>query len=492
MGIIEKQATRNVIYSYFGIILGFITVMVSSHILKPEENGLTRILISLASLFTQFASLGFAPITARLFPFFRNKEKKHHGFLFYGIATCLIGFVLFCIGFFIFKDTIIEHNEEKSRLFADNLYYLIPLTFFSLFFALFDSYLRASYISVIGSSSKDFTQRILILFCLFLYFFHLINFSTFLLLYFISTCIPTLILLYYIVKFDEWHIKPVKGFISRDLRNEMFRLGFFSLITGGTGLLIANIDMLMVNQKLGLAEAGIYTIAFYFGSIITVPAKSLYRITSGVVAENFKSNDLNNIHQLYIKSCNSQLTIGLILFIGIWVNLDNIMHLLPQEYSSGKYVILFVSAGYLLDMATGINGIILAISKYYWYDTVFTFIIIFITVACNYVLIPIYGITGSAIATAITIGCYNVFRAFALYFKFGMQPYNFNIVKLLIISIVAFLPGYFMPELNNLILDILIRSAAVGILFLILILKTNASPDLINTMRKGLGYLGFK
>ena len=83
MGIIEKQATKNLIYSYLGAGLGFITILWSAHLLTPAQNGVTKLLVSYSMLFAQFANLGFTSVTIRLFPYFRNKDKGHHGFLFY-------------------------------------------------------------------------------------------------------------------------------------------------------------------------------------------------------------------------------------------------------------------------------------------------------------------------------------------------------------------------------------------------------------------------
>ena len=134
MGIIEKQATKSLIYSYSGAILGFLTVMFSSHLLSADENGLTRILVSVSSLLSLFSGLGFNAVTIRFFPYFRNKDKGHHGFLFYGILTTLIGFSICYLIFQLFKNQIIEANLEKSKLFTDYLFYLMPLTFFTVFF----------------------------------------------------------------------------------------------------------------------------------------------------------------------------------------------------------------------------------------------------------------------------------------------------------------------------------------------------------------------
>src|SRR5690606_10898250 len=113
---------------------------------------------------------------------------------------------------------------------------------------------------------------------------------------------------------------------------------------------------------------------------------------------------------VYRKSCINQLLIGLLLFIGIWANIDNIFKMLPAGFEVGKYVILFISLGYLIEMSTGLNGVILSTSKYYKYDSYFFIALIFITITSNYFLIPIWGITGSAIASALTLLFFNLFR----------------------------------------------------------------------------------
>lgn len=492
MGIIEKQATRNAVYSYLGAGLGFLTLLWMPHLMSTDANGLTRILVSISTLFAQFANLGFSSVTIRMFPYFRNKEKGHHGFLFYGIIISIIGFLLCCLFYFIFRDKIIEANIEKSKLLVDYLFYLLPLILFTLFFNLFDNYLRACYQSVAGSFAKDLIQRILILLALCFYYFELISFPVFIFTYVAATCFPTIMLIYKIIQEGEWHVKPNSGFITKDLRNDMLKLSFYSLLSGGAGAVIANIDAIMVNQMLGLNKTGVYAIAFNFGIIISIPARSLYRIATSIVSEAFKKNDMKEIASLYNKSCNSQLMVGLLLFIGIWSNLDNIMRLLPAEYEEGRYVILFIAAGYLVDLGTGINSIIILTSKYYKYDSLFMFMVVAITIIANYILIPIYGITGSAIATAVTISSYNILRLGFIYGKFGMQPYDMNTLKLLMIAFLAFLPGYFIPEISNVILDIAIRSSIVGGLFVLMILKFEASPDFNVKIRKNLKRFGIR
>ena len=486
MGIIEKQATKSSIYSYLGAGLGFITVIWLSHSLTTDENGLIRILVSVSTLLAQVSGLGFSAVTTRLFPYFRNKDKGHHGFLFYALIVSSIGFLLCWLLFYFFKSTIIESNSEKSKLFVDYLFYLMPLSFFLLFFNVFDTYLRACYSSVIGSFSKDFFQRILILGILGLYFFRWINFPLFIFGYIIANCLSTIILLLYIIKLKEWHIKPVRDFMSKELTKEIIKLSFFSLFASFSGAIILNIDTIMVNQMLGLSKTGVYGIAFFFGSIMMIPGRSISRIASSIVAESLKKENLVEVKKLYNQTCNMGITIGNLLFIGIFININNIMHLLPPEYASGKYVILFIGAGYITEMSTGINQVIIANSKYYYYDAFFVLLLVGITVLSNYLLIPVYGITGSAIAGAITTASVNIMRWGFLLYIYKMQPYDLNSVKLIFISVATFLVGYFIPTFSNFLLDIAVRSLLTGGIFAFLILKLEAAPDINSKIRKNL------
>jgi len=490
MGIIEKQATKNAFYSYLGAGLGFVTVMWMSHMLSPAENGAIKLIVSYAALFSQFANLGFTSIISRFFPFFRNHDKGHHGFLFYALIVTLIGFLI-CWGvFFFIEPNIIENNQVKSPLFTTYLFYLIPLTFFTVYFNIFDSYLRACYSSVAGSFTKEFLQRILILLILTTYFLGYININLFVLLYFIATALPTVLLLAYIIKQKQWHVKPIKGFMSKELRNEMIKLGTYSILAGSAGAIILNVDVIMVNELLDEKQTGIYGVAFYFGTIILIPARSIYRITSSIVAENFKQNKITDIHKLYKQSCNTQLAIGILLFIGIYANIDNIMQLLDPAFASGKYVILILSAGYLIEMATGINQVIISNSPFYKYDTLFVFLLVGVIIIANFIFIPLYGIKGSAIATAITSIIGNSLRYGLLYNKYEMQPYTKNTFKIIAIAVIAFIPGYFITYLNNLYIDIAVRSSVIGIIFILLLLKLEAAPELNNKIRKNLKRFG--
>nr|MBA3706032.1 hypothetical protein [Bacteroidota bacterium] len=95
-------------------------------------------------------------------------------------------------------------------------------------------------------------------------------------------------------------------------------------------------------------------------------------------------------------------------------------------------------------------------------------------------------IVGSAIATAVAVLANNALRVIFLKIRFQMQPYDINSFKLILMSIVALLPSYFLPSLGNMFIDIAIRSAIVGGIFILLLLKMEAAPELNSKIRKNL------
>ncbi|MBK7943890.1 MAG: hypothetical protein IPJ85_00645 [Flavobacteriales bacterium] len=59
MGIVARQATLNTLLAYFGIGLGFVNVvLLYPRVLAAEEFGLTRLLVSIATIAAQVAQLG--------------------------------------------------------------------------------------------------------------------------------------------------------------------------------------------------------------------------------------------------------------------------------------------------------------------------------------------------------------------------------------------------------------------------------------------------
>jgi O-antigen/teichoic acid export membrane protein len=491
VGIIIKQAVKSTVLSYFGAFLGFLTVWFMNRLwLTPEQNGLLNVIISISLISSSLSNLGMAGVVLRMFPHFRNPETRHGGFMFYPLAFTAIGSLLFIILYLLFKDEYIARNAGQSPLLADNVYYLVPLTFFLGIFNVLDAFTRALFLSTAGVLIKEVLLRIVILLTAFAYHVNWLTFEQFVLIYFASFCAMAFAMMGVLIAHKEWHWKKPSIPLTAESKKEMRDVALFSVITGLSGMMISSIDKVIVNDKLGLAAAGIFSIATYFGSMIQIPARSIIRITASVVSESWKKNDLENIRNIYRQSCLNQLIIGLFLLIALWVNIDSLLALMPTEYLVAKYVILFMGIGYLIDLATGANGAIIGTSIYYRYDTLFMVMLVVFTFLTNLWLIPIYGIVGSGIASCLTYLLFNLLRLGFIKMKFNMQPYSFAFIKVLAVGGIVYAIAAALPATGLHYLDIVLRGTVVTILYGILIVTYKISPEVTTLVQKT--WQGFK
>ena len=479
MGIIYKQAARGTIYSYIGVGLGFITTaLLLPQLYSTEEVGLLKILLSYSIIFIQFATLGLNAVTIRLFTFFRNYNKKHNGYLFIVLTVGLIGFSLSLLVFYLIKPILIKDSIEKSALFVEYINYLIPLIFFPLFFGILDTYYSVLFNSTRGTFLKEIVQRIIIIVSIILYYFNVFGFEQFVISYVAAICLPTIFIVISLIYEKQFSLKPKLSFISNTLAYSMMSVGLFGILNNFTGVIILNIDSIMVNSMIDLDSTGVYSITFFFGALIKIPSRALIRISNVVIADFWKNNDIESINKVYYKSCINQLILGLLLFVGLWANIDNILRILPAEYAVGKYVIFFIALANLTDMISGVNRSILGTSKYYRVQTLFMVFLMGFVVITNYLFIPIWGITGAAIASALSLFLFNLLRYFFLLSKFRMQPFNYRHLVIAIIGVMSYLAASFIPEMDNVYFDIIIRSSLITVVFCLPVYFLKYSKDI--------------
>ena len=157
MSSIKKQGIRNAIITYVGVVIGFISLMfIQPNLLKPEELGLTRILIAAASLVATILPFGISSVTIKFFPYFRNEEKKHHGYFGFMLLYPLFGALICGILIYTFKNIIISQYIEQSFLFTRFFDLLLPFAFIIGLNMALNAYCESLFKTTIIPFSKEF------------------------------------------------------------------------------------------------------------------------------------------------------------------------------------------------------------------------------------------------------------------------------------------------------------------------------------------------
>jgi O-antigen/teichoic acid export membrane protein len=479
LGIIVNQSVKGAIYTYIGVILGFVIQgVLFPRIYSTEQIGLTKIIVSYAAVVAQFATLGFNGITIRLFPFFKDPKSNHHGFLSLALLTGLVGFLIALSLFLLFKTWFVNYTAQNASLLVEYLYYLIALIFFQIFFTLLDGYYTALLNSIHGTFLREVFQRILIMIGIGLFYFDLIDFHLFIIVYIASMALPTLFIVFTLLKRGQFSLSTDFAFLQKPLLTSMGLMAIFSIVNGFSTNIILTVDTIMVTGMIGLSAVGIYGSCMIFGMMVSLPSRSILKITNIVSARAWKENDLGAIRNIYEKSCLTLFVIGLLMFLGLWVNIDNIFEILGPNFISGRWVIFFIGLGSLIDMTSGANSSILGSSPYYKVQTFFLIALVILLILTNLLLIPKFGITGAAIGGAVSLSVLNLFRFLYLWYKFNLQPFNLKFILVGVIGISAYFISTILPVLSSFIIDIFVRSSILTVLFCLPIYLLKISPDI--------------
>lgn len=448
MGIIIRQGFKSTVVSYLGVALGaFNLLYLFPKILTPEEIGLREILLGASLAMSFFAQLGVTTIMARFFPYFEDKDRQHNGFLLLILLISSLGFLLFCLAFYLLQTEIIGIFAANSPLVNDFLLSFIPLTGLMMLQSILEAYARINLRIAIPTFIREIGLRLLLMALVLVYGLDLISFERFIALFIGTYALAVLALFVYLHKLDVLHLNWRYLRVGKPLAWEMTIYTSWLLIGGAGSIISDKIDGIMLASMASLTATGIYSIAFFIGTIIEMPKRSLGNIASPLVAKAWKDNNLSKIDELYKKSALHQLLIGGWIFIAVWINIDLVFALMPKGeiFIQGKLVVLLISAARLIDMATGIHGDIILSSKYYRFNLISILFLAVISFSTNYYMIPRFGLNGAAAGTLISLGLFILLKMLFLQAKTGLQPFTSNWVKSALLVICVLLLTYWLP-----------------------------------------------
>ena len=427
MGIVKRDALRTTIISYIGLILGYLNkAFLFIIFLSTVEIGLVNLLITTGLLFAQLTNLGSVYVTWRFFPFFRNKEKKHYGFLLFNFLIVCFGIILCSFMYWFFHAEITAYFQEKSPLFVQYAWWVIPVGIGNVIFMLFENHMRGLFKNILPVFLQDIGLRLVTTLLLIFYALKWISFPVFLSALMLSNLLPAFVLFIYLIWKNELFFSIKDITVPKRFRKIILSFSLFSYINTMATILVVSMDAVMIGSMIGLAATGVYTTMVQITSATLVPFRSMTRVSSPIVAKLWKEKDLKGLQEIYRKSSGAGLFIGLVSFLVLWLPVHELFYFLQADFKAGIQVLLFLLIGRVVDMYCGLNGIIFSTSRKYKYDLIFTLFLCIGIYALNRMLIPLYGIAGVGFATGLIYVFYNFSRSYYIYKVYGLNPFQIN------------------------------------------------------------------
>ncbi|MBY5959915.1 polysaccharide biosynthesis C-terminal domain-containing protein [Membranicola marinus] len=482
MGVIKRQGIKQTIVSYLGVTIGFVSTLFI-YPLEESMYGIAKFMLGTAGLIGPVLSLGIDSLVIRFFPEFKNKNKSHFGFLGLLVLLATLSFLMATSILFLFKNdfyVLLEWLRMDVDVFSDNILEITTLTFLLILITILTKYISNFRLIVVPGIVNSLFFKIGLPILILLFHYQTISIPGFKWGLIIIHGIIVFSLLIYIHKIGELHLKPMTSILTRRRISSMVRYSLYGMV-GNFGSNIAfRVDAIMTATLLSFRSTGIYGIAENITNVIITPYQSMSSIASPIISQNMKSEKFAEVNKLYKSSSLILMIAGITLLTCVYVSIDDIFRL-SNKYDTlvmGKNVVLLLGIAKVFDMTTGLNSQIINYSPFYSFNLYMVITLGILNIYFNFTFIPIYQLNGAALATLLSLTLYNLLKFVFVWKKFDMQPFSWKHVWVLLIGILAYLVGHFIPKTGYLLLTIALKSGITLSIIASLVLYFKISPDL--------------
>jgi len=168
-------------------------------------------------------------------------------------------------------------------------------------------------------------------------------------------------------------------------------------------------DIIMLGILRNENEVGIYSATFKLATLTSIVLFAVNAIVAPKFAEFHAKKDIDSLKKIVRQSSKLIFFTSVPILIVLWVFPRTILGLYGDEFVSGATVLIILAFGQLVNSLCGSVGYLMQmIGQEKMYLRVLL-IALLINLILNVLLIPIYGIIGAAIASAISLVFWNIY-----------------------------------------------------------------------------------
>ena len=397
-----KTIAKGAGIAFFGItlnrFLAFLSKVVVARFLTPSEYGVLNLGLAIFSIFIIISLVGIPEGIVRYIPYYTGRKEygKVKGVIHSSIKISLpLSFIFSGLMFYLSHDiSKIFHNAELSYV-LEIFSLAIPFWILTrIYMAANVGFKRVEY-SIMTETLHQLIRFVMVISFL-LAGFGLVGASFgYLLAFLVSPLIGYYFFSKLFLLIKECDIKPVG--------KEVFSYSWPLLLAGFSSLILSWTDTLMLGYFKNEYYVGIYNAAYPIAQLLTIFGVSFSSIFLPVITEFYSAGSFDNLKRTY--TAVTKWVFGLtfptfliLVFFGKWV----IKILFGIKYVSGYSALSVLALGFFTSSVLALSsGVIKSLGKTK-FIMINSYFIAALNVALNTYLIPTYGVTGAAIATAIS------------------------------------------------------------------------------------------
>ncbi len=201
---------------------------------------------------------------------------------------------------------------------------------------------------------------------------------------------------------------------------ELLKLSVPLMLASSLSLLMSWVDILMLGIYASESEVGIYSVAAKIAALLTLPLYAVNSIAAPKFAQYWKLHEKDKLVRVVKESSRLIFFSSVPIFIVILVAPEFFLGLFGEDFKSGALALMILLFGQMTNAYCGSVGNFLQMTGK---QKIFQYILLFsvaINILLNALLIPIYGMTGAAIASAISMIIWNAIAVVYIFRNYGI------------------------------------------------------------------------
>ncbi len=473
MGIVINQSIKNTAITYFGFGIGAINALfLYTNFLGKVHYGMVAFLLSAAHIMMPLMAFGVQNTLVRYYSKYKTDFEREKFMSFMLLMPLFLIIPITAITYFFYDKIaffILQKNPEIKPFL-----WIIPIIGICMgYFEVYYAWVKVHLKSVVGNFISEVLIRFFVFILLFAVYFNWISKDEF-----IYGLLVAYFLQFLAMKVYAWNVKmPTFQLSIPPDWKQLFGYSFFIILSGSVAALLIDFDKVMIPNYIKIENNALYSVAIFIATVIVVPSRAMLQIIYPITAKLLNENKTDELNDLYKKSAINLQVFGGLIMLGIFLNIKQLYLLIPGGYESGISVVFIIGLSKFYDVILGNNNAILLNTKYYRPVIFFGLLLVFMMIVLNMLLIPPYGIVGSAWATLISVLVYNTIKLLFVVKKMNLYPFTIKTLHSFGIISIIFLGFYFWEFPFHPILNIILKSILISIIYIYLNYKMKISME---------------
>ncbi len=480
---IAKGAGTVFIGTGIGLFFAYLGMMTVARLLGPADFGLISLASTVAIIASTIVLVGIPGGVVRFVALYNGKNDpgRVKGVIVSAMGIVLPLGIIAGILLFLFADLIAVRAFNEPNLTPILKIFSLTVPFYSLFSIFVHAiggFQEMKYVVYVRDVFQNGVRLILLIILL------LLGYGVYgaVFAYTFAIIATPFVALYYLNKIFPVFSKKIS---SISMKRELFSFSWPLMFAGILGLVMGWIDTLMIGYFLTAADVGIYRASLSTAALLMIVPSSLGAIYFPVITEFYSRGERRNLENTNYAVTKWSLMSVLPLVLLMMLFSKQVLYILyGAEFMAGAMVLSILSVGNLIISIFGPTNQLISVIGRTKLIMINTSVGAVLNVILNFLLIPIYGINGAAIATGFSLLVVSALAFIQVHAITGIQPMKLNYVKIFFAAIISAVFVYALTraffESIPITVLVLMFLLYMGIYFiLLLIMRTFEKEDVV-------------